>query len=322
VDIAGESLYHPMLDGVVRDLRALGLARESDGAICVFPPGFAGRGGEPLPLMVQKTDSGFGYAATDLAAVRHRVGTLGATSLVYVVGATQSQHFAMVFKVAELAGWLGGARAEHVAFGSVLGPDKKMLKTRSGDAVRLGDLLEEAVERARVIVAEKNPELGAAEREAIARAVGIGSIKYADLSNDRVKDYVFDFGRMLAFEGNTAPYLQYAHARIRSIFRHSGDMPPPPSAVVVRAPAERALALSLLAFGTAVHDVAVTLEPHRLCTYLYGLASAFSTFYQECPVLKAASDDERRSRLVLCDLTARVLARGLDLLGIEAPERM
>ncbi len=321
-DIAGESLYDPMLQGVVEDLSAAGLACESDGALCVFPPGFAGREGEPQPLIVQKRDGGFGYAATDLAAVRYRVTTLGGRRLVYVVGAPQSQHFAMVFKVAELAGWLVPARAEHVAFGSVLGADKKMLKTRSGDAVRLGELLDEAVQRARAVVAEKNPSLGAEEREAIARAVGVGAIKYADLSNDRVKDYVFDWGRMLVFEGNTAPYLQYAHARIRSIFRHGGDAVPPASSVAVRAPAERALALSLLSFGSAVHEVAVTLEPHRLCTYLFALSAAFSTFYEQCPVLKAPTEDERQSRLVLADLTSRVLARGLGLLGIEAPERM
>jgi arginyl-tRNA synthetase len=322
-DVAGESLYNPMLAGVAADLGDQGLARESEGALCVFPPGFSGREGEPLPLIVRKQDGGFGYAATDLAAVRYRTSTLGARRLVYVVGAPQAQHLAMVFEVAKMAGWLTPpARAEHVAFGSVLGPDKKMLKTRAGETVRLVELLDEAVQRARDVVAEKNPDLDAATREEVARAVGIGAVKYADLSSDRVKDYVFDWARMLAFEGNTAPYLQYAHARIRSIFRRAGEAVPSPQAVALVAPAERALALSLLGFGAVVHEVTDTLQPHRLCTHLYGLSTAFSTFYEQCPVLKAAAPEERASRLVLCDLTARVLARGLALLGIEAPERM
>jgi arginyl-tRNA synthetase len=320
-DIAGESLYNPMLAEVVDALARKGLATESEGALCVFPPGFTGREGEPLPLIVRKNDGGYGYATTDLAAVRRRTETLGATRLVYVVGAPQSQHFAMVFAVASMAGWLAPpARAEHVAFGSVLGPDKKVLRTRAGESPRLLDLLDEAVERARAIVAEKNPDLDAASREEVARAVGVGSIKYADLSSDRIKDYIFDFGRMLAFEGNTAPYLQYAHARIRSIFRRTDAKAA--DAITVAAPAERALALELLGFGAVVNEVAETLQPHRLCTYLYALATAFSTFYEQCPVLKASSDEERASRLALADLTARVLARGLSLLGIDAPDRM
>jgi arginyl-tRNA synthetase len=322
-DVAGESLYNPMLPEVVAELEKKGLARESDGALCVFPPGFTGREGEPLPLIVRKQDGGYGYATTDLAAVRYRIETLGARRLIYVVGSPQSQHLSMVFETAKLAGWLAPpARAEHVAFGSVLGTDKKMFKTRSGETVRLSSLLDEAIQRARDVIAEKNPELDGDTREQVARAVGIGAVKYADLSSDRVKDYVFDYARMLAFEGNTAPYLQYAHARIRSIFRKAGEAVPASEAVVIAAPAERALALELLTFVSVVHEVAATLEPHRLCTYLFGLATAFSTFYEKCPVLKAESDEARRSRLALCDLTARVLARGLDLLGIEAPDRM
>jgi arginyl-tRNA synthetase len=322
-DVAGESFYNPMLGEVVAELTAKGLARESEGALCVFPPGFAGRDGEPLPLIVRKQDGGYGYATSDLAAIRYRTGALGARRIVYVVGTPQSQHLAMVFKAAELAGWLAPpARAEHVAFGSVLGADKKMLKTRSGEAVRLLDLLDEAVTRARAVVDEKSPELDAPERAEVARAVGIGAVKYADLSSDRVKDYVFDWSRMLAFEGNTAPYLQYAHARIRSIFRRAGEGVPPPDRIEVAAPAERALALALLSFGSAVHEVEETLQPHRLCTYLFVLSTAFSTFYEQCPVLKAPTEAERRSRLALSDLTARVLARGLDLLGIGAPDRM
>jgi arginyl-tRNA synthetase len=323
-DVVGESFYNPLLAGVVAELTEKGLARESDGALCVFPPGFTGREGEPLPLIVRKQDGGYGYATTDLAALRYRTGTLHARRLVYVVGSPQTQHLAMVFKVGELAGWLcdGGSRAEHVAFGSILGADKKMFKTRAGETVRLVDLLDEAVQRARDVIAEKNPDLDAATREDVARAVGIGAVKYADLSNDRIKDYVFDWSRMLAFEGNTAPYLQYAHARIRSIFRRADQAVPAASTLVIEAPAERALSLAILGFGEAVHEVAKTLQPHRLCTYLYGLSAAFSTFYEQCPVLKAATEEERLSRLALCDLTARVIARGLDLLGIEAPERM
>ncbi|WP_437333955.1 arginine--tRNA ligase [Sorangium sp. So ce394] len=322
-DFAGESFYNPMLLDVLAELGEKGLARESEGALCVFPAGFTGKGGEPLPLIVRKQDGGYGYATTDLAAIRHRLTTVGAQRLIYVVGAPQSQHFAMVFATAREAGWLRPpARAEHVAFGSVLGADKKMFKTRSGDTVKLSDLLDEAVERATKVVLEKNPELDAEAAGAVARAVGVGAVKYADLSSDRIKDYVFDWDRMLAFEGNTAPYLMYAHARIRSIFRKAGVESPRGVGITVGEPAERALALELLRFGAVLEDVAATLEPHRLCGYLFELAGSFTTFYERCPVLRAESEEVRRSRLALCDLTAEVLAKGLGLLGIEAPERM
>jgi len=321
--IAGESFYNPMLAGVVDELVKKGLAVESEGALCVFPPGFTGRDGAKLPLIIRKQDGGYSYATTDLAAIRYRVGTLGATRVLVVVGAEQQQHLAMVFATAKLAGWLvPPARAEHVAFGSVLGSDGKMFKTRAGESVRLVDLLEEAVQRARVVIAEKNPELDAETREEVAQAVGVGAVKYADLSSDRVKGYVFDYGRMLSFDGNTAPYLQYAHARIRSIFRKAESGVPEASAIRIEAKPERALALLLLRFPSAVTSVAESLEPHRLCTYLYDVATAFSTFYEACPVIKVASDEERASRLALSDVTARVLALGLDLLGIDAPERM
>ncbi|WP_437607522.1 arginine--tRNA ligase [Sorangium sp. So ce834] len=322
-DFAGESFYNPLLPDVLAELGQKGLARESEGALCVFPAGFTGKGGEPLPLIVRKQDGGYGYATTDLAAIRHRLTTVGAQRLIYVVGAPQSQHFAMVFTTAREAGWLRPpARAEHVAFGSVLGADKKMFKTRSGDTVKLSDLLDEAVERATQVVREKNPELDAEAAGAVARAVGVGAVKYADLSSDRIKDYVFDWDRMLAFEGNTAPYLMYAHARIRSIFRKAGVESPRGVGITVGEPAERALALELLRFGAVLEDVAATLEPHRLCGYLFELAGSFTTFYERCPVLRAESEEVRRSRLALCDLTAEVLAKGLGLLGIEAPERM
>jgi arginyl-tRNA synthetase len=322
-DVAGESLYNPLLAPALAELETKGLARMSEGALCVFPPGFTGREGEPLPLIVRKQDGGYGYATTDLAAIRYRLTTLGGTRLIYVVGSPQSQHLAMVFATAKLAGWLAPpARAEHVAFGSILGPDKKMFKTRSGENVKLASLLDEAVERAAKVVAEKNADLDASTSADVARAVGVGALKYADLSSDRIKDYVFDWDRMLAFEGNTAPYLMYAHARIRSIFRRAEAGAEIARDLVVTEPAERALGLELLRFGSVVAEVGRTLEPHRLCGYLFELASAFTTFYERCPVLKAPTDAERSSRLALCDLSARVLARGLSLLGIEAPERM
>jgi arginyl-tRNA synthetase len=324
-DIVGESFYNPMLGDVVAELDAKGLLVESDGAKVVFLDGYTNREGEPQPLIVQNSQGGYNYATTDLATVRDRVERRGATWLLYVVGAPQAHHFAMCWEVCRLAGWLvPPARAAHVMFGNVLGSDRKMFKTRSGQTVKLVDLLDEAVKRALATVAEKNPELPADERDAVARAVGIGAVKYADLSTDRIKDYVFDWDRMLSFEGNTAPYLQYAHARIRSILRRgevdtatlAGLVP------VVAEPAERALALELLGFDAAVHETIERMSPHRLCAYLFELASRFTTFYEACPVLKAPDETTRSSRLLLADLTARVLAQGLALLGIAAPDRM
>jgi arginyl-tRNA synthetase len=324
-DLAGESRYDPLLPEVLRRLREAGLLEHSDGADVVFPPGFTNRDGEPLPLIVQKAGGGFNYATSDLACVMDRVERIGATLLLYVVGAPQSQHLQMVFTVAEMAGWLQPpARAVHVAFGSVLGTDRKMLRSRSGVALKLVDLLEEAVARADAAVREKNPTLPDDRRREVARMVGIGAIKYFDLSTDRVRDYVFDWDRMLAFDGNTGPYLQYAHARIRSIFRRSGvdaatvgDLVP-----LLGTTQERALGLALLGFDGAVSDALDGFSPHRLCTYLFELATRFTDFYEACPVLRAETDELRRSRLALCDLTARVLASGLDLLGIRAPDEM
>ena len=332
-DVMGESAYDALLPSVLERLRAAGLLRQDDGADVVFPEGFTNRDNDPLPLIVRKRDGGWNYAATDLACVIDRTERIGASLLVYVVGAPQAQHLAMVGAVARAAGWLGdGAGAAsgtaremvHVAFGSVLGADHKMLRSRSGDAIKLHALLDEAVERAAAAVAEKNPELPAEERAAVARAVGIGAVKYADLSGDRIKDYVFDWDRMLAFDGNTGPYLQYAHARIRSIFRRAGVAPASVQGVApaIGHPAERALVLALLRFDTAVWDAIGAYSPHRLCTYLHELATAFSTFYESCPVLKAEDEGLRRGRLALCDATARTLAAGLGLLGIAAPERM
>jgi arginyl-tRNA synthetase len=324
--IRGESFYNPELPKIVEELEAKKLTEISDGAVCVFPEGFTNKEGTRLPLIVRKQDGGYGYAATDLAAIRSRTQDIGATRMLYVVGAPQQQHFAMVFSVAKTAGWLHEpARAEHVAFGSILGPDKKMFKTRAGGTVKLAELLDEAVQRAAAAVAEKNPELDEATRADVARKIGVGALKYADLSSDRIKDYIFDWDRMLAFEGNTAAYLQYVHARVRSIHRRAEPTDVEASStadIVLTEPAERALALELLGLGGAVASVADTLQPHRLCTYLFGVATRFNTFFDQCSVLKADDVATRWSRLALSDLTARVLAKGLDLLGIEAPERM
>ena len=323
-DLMGESAYNDLLPQVITRLDALGLLQQSDGADVVFPPGYTNRDGDPLPLIVQKGTGGFNYATSDLACVIDRIERLKADLLLYVVGAPQAQHLSMVFDVARMAGWLKEpAEAVHVAFGSVLGSDRKMLKSRSGEPLKFIDLLDEALVRAEASVAEKNPELEVEERLAIARQVGIGAVKYADLSTDRVRDYVFDWDRMLSFDGNTAPYLQYAHARICSIFRRAGvdrsslrDTTPH----IVESQ-ERALALAVLGFDSAVADTLEKYSPHRLCTYLYDLATAFTSFYEHCPVLKA-DEPTRTSRLVMCDVTARVMACGLGLLGIEAPEQM
>ncbi|NGO67029.1 arginine--tRNA ligase [Streptomyces boncukensis] len=323
-DFFGESYYNDQLQSVVDELGELGLLRESDGAQCVFPEGYKNRNGDPLPIIVKKGDGGFGYGATDLATIRHRLRDLHATRLLYVVGLPQHQHLAMIYDVARDAHWLvPPARAEHVGHGSILGDDGKMLRTRAGKSVKLVDLLEEAVVRASAVIAEKNPELDEETRAAVARAVGIGAVKYADLSTDRTRDYVFDLDRMLSFEGNTAPYLQYARARICSIFRRAGVAAPLPDAekLTITEPAERALVLELLGFSSLLAEVSETLEFHKLAHYLHGLASVFTSFYEKCPVLRAEGDVQQ-TRLVLCDVTARTLELGLGLLGIDAPDRM
>jgi arginyl-tRNA synthetase len=321
-DVAGESIYNAMLADVVTELQQRGIARESDGAICVFPPGFTGREGEPVPLIIRKSDGGYGYDITDLAALRYRLRDLGANRVVYVVGAPQSQHLAMVFAAGRMAGWvLESARLEHVAFGSILGPDKKMFKTRSGETITLSALLDEGVERALAVVQAKSPDLDAAAQARIAEAVGIGAIKYADLANDRIKDYIFDWNRMLSFDGNTAPYLMYAHARTRSVLAKAGAPGGGPGAIRLEAPQERALALELLQLPITIERTGESLQPHRLAGFLYQTATAFTSFYEHCPVLKA-DEPARGSRLALCHLTALTLARGLSVLGIAAPETM
>jgi arginyl-tRNA synthetase len=322
-DVVGESFYNPLLPVVVSELDEKGLLVENDGALCVFPEGFENRQGEPLPLIVRKSDGGYGYPATDLAAVRDRTGRIGATRLLYVVAAEQTLHFRLVFAAAALAGYLPqGAEAVHVSFGFVLGTDGKKMASRAGESERLIDLLTEGIDRAAATMKERGSDLSPERQAATANALGIGAVKYADLSTERARDYVFDWDRMLAFEGDTGPYLQYAHARIRSIFRRAGVAPPAPGAVPsLGEPPERSLALHLLGFAAAVEATAETCSPSKLCTYLFELATTFTSFYEACRVLV---DDEavRDSRLGLCDLTARVLEQGLSLLGMEAPEQM
>jgi arginyl-tRNA synthetase len=324
-DVRAESSYNDQLAPLADDLAASRLARESDGALCVFPAGFTGRDGEPLPLIVRKHDGGFGYAATDLAALRYRIRELHATRILYVVGAPQGRHLAMLFEAARAAGWLAPpVRAQHVAFGSVLGTDGKMLRSRNGPLISLTGLIDNAIARANcefdVLNCDREPTIvDATERAELMRAVGVGSIKYADLSCERVNDYVFDLGRMVTFRGDSAGYIQYAHARCQGILARAGAATR--SAIRCTEPAERALALTVLRLGTAVELVDERLEPHHLAGHLYDVATRFTEFYGACEVLDAAPD-VRASRLTLTALTARTLAHGLQLLGIAAPDRM
>jgi arginyl-tRNA synthetase len=321
-DFVGESTYNPVLPGLVDELAERGLLQTSGGAEVVFPQGFDG-----LPIIVRKQDGGYGYGATDLAAIRYRTRELGARRILYVIGTPQQQHLSMVFQTAREAGWLtDDIEATHVSFGQVLGEDGKRFASRAGSAVKLIDLLTEAVTRATAIVVDKNPGLVGEERVTVARAVGIGAVKYADLSSDRGRDYVFAWDRMLATSGDTAAYLQYTHARIRSIFRKGGVASSDrcrqgSAALVITDPRERALALALLGFPEVIAEVAEGLRFHKLTGYLYGLATVYTAFHEGCPVLRA-EPAVRASRLALCELTARVLVRGLDLLGIQAPQRM
>ncbi|MFF4625576.1 arginine--tRNA ligase [Nonomuraea jabiensis] len=322
-DLAGESMYNPMLQKTCDDLEASGTAVISDGALCVFPPGFTGSDDKPLPLIIRKSDGGYGYATTDMAAIRYRVHDLKAERILYVVGNEQALHFRMVFAAARLAGWLpDSASAEHVQIGMMLGKDGRRFRTRSGESVKLMDLLQEAVDRATAAIADRGYD--EATTKEIARAVGMGAVKYADLSVSHDSEYVLDFDRMISFTGNTGPYMQYATARIRSIFRKAGMAPADATGpIALAAPAERALGLQLLGFGELVSQVTTESEPHRLCNFLFQTASLFSTFYDECPVTKEGVDPEtRQHRLALCKLVLDVLEKGLDLLGVPVPERM
>jgi arginyl-tRNA synthetase len=319
--LAGESTYNDDLAAVCDELEQAGIATMSDGALCVFLEGFTGREGKPVPLIIRKSDGGYGYGTTDLATVRHRVRDLHSDRMLYVIGAPQSLHLQMVWATARLAGWLpDSVEVVHVQIGNVLGPDRKILKTRSGAPLRLMALLEEAVDKARAVVDEARPDLPEELRAQIAPQVGIGAVKYADLSVAHDTEYAFDLDRMVALTGNTGPYLQYAAARVRSILRQAGDLAP--GRVVVGVPAEHDLALALLGFGEEVAHVGDVLEPHHLCGYLFDLAQAFSVFYENCPVLSAEAEPTRASRLALSRATLDVLVAGLDLLGISSPARM
>ena len=321
-DLAPESFYNPMLDAVCADLQRAGIATVSDGALCAFPPGFTGRDGNPLPLILRKSDGGYGYGTTDMAAIRYRVADLHADRITYVVGSEQSQHLSMVFAVARQAGWLpDSVVAEHAAIGMVTGADRKRFRSRTGQSVKLIDLIDEAISRAEEVIKDRydEPEL----RAQIAQAVGIGALKYADLSVARDSSYVLDFDRMLALNGNTGPYLQYATARIRSIFHRAGLEPAGAAGpIVLTEQAERVLALRLLGFGAAVTETAALVGPHKLAAFLFDTASDFTAFYEQCPVLKADDPAVRQSRLALAALTLKVLLSGLDLLGIPVPDRM
>ncbi|GAB3438853.1 arginine--tRNA ligase [Streptomonospora sediminis] len=323
-DLAGESTYNAMLPAVCDELERRGIAELSEGALCVFLDGFTGREDKPIPLIVRKSDGGYGYATTDLATVKYRVDELGADRIIYVVGAPQAMHFQMVWQTCRVAGWLPDrVETVHVQIGNVLGTDGKLLRTRSGQPIRLMELLDEAVERAAKVVADNRPDLDETTRAGIAREVGIGAVKYADLSVSHDTEYVFDFDRMLALNGNTGPYLQYAAARIRSIFRKGGVDPDSAAGpVAITEPAERHLALTLLGFGPAVAQVGDTLQPHRLCAYLFELAQAFTGFFEHCPVLQAEDPAVRQSRFALIAATLRTLVTGLDLLGVRAPDQM
>jgi arginyl-tRNA synthetase len=321
-DSAGESFYNAWLPEVVEELTERGIAVESHGALVVYSEEVTGPDGEPVTLMVRKKDGGYGYDTTDLATIRHRTRDLHADRLLYVVDARQALHFRLVFEAARRAGWLtDDVDAVHVAFGTVLGPDGRPFRTRSGGTVRLMDLLDAAVDRARAIVAGKENDLSDEELGRIAEQAGIGAVKYAELSTSRMKDYVFDIDRMVSFNGNTGVYLQYAHARICSILRKAGGAGAEVDPALPLHPAERALALELDMFADALTEVTQDLEPHRLAGRLYDTARAFTDFYEVCPVL-SAEPAARGNRLALCELTARTLHRGLDLLGIAAPERM
>ena len=321
-DLAGESSYNDDLPRVTAELTEAGIAVISDGALCVFLDGFTGREGKPLPLIIRKSDGGYGYATTDLATVRHRVRNLSADRILYVIGAPQSLHLEMVWATARKAGWLpDDVQPVHVKIGNVLGPDRKILKTRSGSPLRLMSLLDEAVATADATIAADRPGMPTAEREGLAPQVGVGAVKYADLSVAHDSEYVFDLDRMVALNGNTSRYLQYAVARTRSIFRNAGETATDFDFIAIIQTEERALALSLLEFGDVISEVGRVLEPHRLCTYLFDLAQTYSVFYEQCPILKAAPHVQA-SRLALTGLTRDVLVRGLRLLGIEAPETM
>ncbi len=331
-DIRGESSYQALLPEVVDRLRESGDLEESDGADVVFPGGWVNRDGEPLPMIIRKADGGYNYSTSDLACIIDRVERLGCDGFLYVVGTPQKQHFEMVFQVAKNAGFMGdNHQAVHVNFGSVLDTDGKVLKSREGEVIKLHDLLAESIRRAEQSIDDKNPDLTGKEREAVARAVGIGAVKYADLSTERTKDYVFDWEKMLSFEGNTAPYLQYAYARISSIFRKwGGDRESlatnfeslMESELGTLMSEEILLSRRLVEFPSILDDSVSTFSPHKLCKHLHSIASSFASFYENCGILNQDNVIISQRRLALCEVTSRELKLGLEMMGIDVPERM
>ncbi|MDH7907333.1 arginine--tRNA ligase [Escherichia coli] len=324
-DVMGESLYNPMLPGIVADLKAKGLAVESEGATVVFLDEFKNKEGEPMGVIIQKKDGGYLYTTTDIACAKYRYETLHADRVLYYIDPRQHQHLMQAWAIVRKAGYVPeSVPLEHHMFGMMLGKDGKPFKTRAGGTVKLADLLDEALERARRLVAEKNPDMPADELEKLANAVGIGAVKYADLSKNRTTDYIFDWDNMLAFEGNTAPYMQYAYTRVLSVFRKAeiNEEQLAAAPVIIREDREAQLAARLLQFEETLTVVAREGTPHVMCAYLYDLAGLFSGFYEHCPILSAENEEVRNSRLKLAQLTAKTLKLGLDTLGIETVERM
>jgi arginyl-tRNA synthetase len=323
-DSRGESFYNDMLADVCEELEKKGIALQSDGALVVYKDGVLDRDGNPFGLIVRKSDGGYGYATTDIAALKFAAEHDKADKVVYVVDARQAQHFQIVFDATKRTGWIDNTQPVHAMFGTILGQDGKPFKTRSGDVVKLSALLDESIERAENLIAEKSSNLEVDEKRELARMLGIGALKYGDLSNNRAKNYVFDWDRMIAMEGNTAPYLQYAIARINSLIRKSeienGAIET--TEFVIESQFEKDLILEISKFGETLEEVEATLEPHRLCTYLFELAQKFTSFYENCSVLKEENLKLRKSRLGISLLCAKTLKQGLDLLGIESPDRM
>ena len=324
-DVMGESLYNPMLPGIVADLKAKGLAVESEGATVVFLDEYKNKEGEPMGVIIQKKDGGYLYTTPDIACAKYRYETLHADRVLYYIDSRQHQHLMQAWTIVRKAGYVpDSVPLEHHMFGMMLGKDGKPFKTRAGGTVKLADLLDEALERARRLVAEKNPDMPADELEKLANAVGIGAVKYADLSKNRTTDYIFDWDNMLAFEGNTAPYMQYAYTRVLSVFRKADidESALANAQVVISEDREAQLAARLLQFEETLTVVAREGTPHVMCAYLYDVAGLFSGFYEHCPILSAENEEIRNSRLKLAQLTAKTLKLGLDTLGIETVERM
>ncbi|WP_034947321.1 arginine--tRNA ligase [Erwinia oleae] len=323
-DVMGESLYNDMLPGIVADLKAKGLAVESEGATVVFLDEYQNKDGDPMGVIIQKKDGGYLYTTTDIACAKYRYETLKADRVLYYIDSRQHQHLMQAWTIVRKAGYVpASVPLEHHAFGMMLGKDGKPFKTRAGGTIKLSGLLDEAVERATKLVSEKNPEMPQDELNALATSVGIGAVKYADLSKSRTTDYVFDWDNMLAFEGNTAPYMQYAYTRVLSVFRKAGiDESAITGTTVISEDREAALAVRLLQFEETIMQVARDGTPHVMCAYLYDLAGLFSGFYEHCPILNAADDTTRQSRLKLALLTAKTLKQGLDTLGIDTVEKM